>query len=155
VRGHPVAAIGRDDAKCDSIDIGNMIQVGLIHRSRMKSGDLVIVKVGDDVGLRGKCPGDGAHGVGRDAEGGQALDVGAAVVAHRRHHHRVAAQAFQVIGDVAGAAAPLAAHFGDLKRHRQHVRLLRQDMARETIGKHRDGVDRQRTADQRAWRHEA
>ena len=63
-----------------------------------------------------------------------------AVVAERGHDHRLAAQRLQVVGDVAGAAAPLAAHLADLERHRQHVRLVGQDVPREAVGKHHDGV---------------
>ena len=73
-----------------------------------------------------------------------------AVVADRRHHDRLAAERLQVVGDVARAAAPFAAHLADLERHRQHVRLVGQDVPREAVGEHHDGVVRERAADQRA-----
>ena len=81
---------------------------------------------------------------------GEPLAVRRAVVAERRHHDRLAAQRLQVVRDVAGAAAPFAAHLADLERHRQHVRLLGQDVPREAIGEHHDGVVGERAADQRA-----
>ena len=67
-----------------------------------------------------------------------------------RHHDRLAAQRLEVVGDVAGATAPFAAHLADLERDRQHVRLLRQDVPREAIGKHHDGVVGERATDERA-----
>jgi hypothetical protein len=153
MRGHAVAAVGRNDAKRDSIDIRDMIQVRLIHRSGMKRRNLIVVEIGNDVSLSGVGPCDNTHRAGRDAERGQALDVVAAVVSNRRHHHGITAKTLEVIGDVACAAAPLTAHFGNLKRDRQNVRLLGKNVARKAIGKHRDGVNRERAADQRAWRH--
>ena len=68
----------------------------------------------------------------RDAERGQPLRILVVVVADSRHDHRLAAERLEVVGDVAGAAAPLAAHFADQERHREHVRLVGQDVARET-----------------------
>ena len=95
-------------------------------------------------------PGDVAHAVDRDAERREPLAVRRAVVADRRHHDRLAAERLQVVRDVAGAAAPLAAHLADLERHRQHVRLVGQDVPREVIGEHHDGVEGERAADERA-----
>ena len=83
---------------------------------------------------------------------GEPLAVLEAVVADRRHHDRLAADVLQVVRDVARAAAPLAAHLADLERHRQHVRLLGQDVPREVIGEHHDGVVGERAADERAHR---
>ena len=91
--------------------------------------------------------GDRAQPVGGDAERRQALRIGAVVAADRRHHHRLAAERLQVVGDVAGASSPLAPHFADQKRNRQHVRLLGQDVPREPVGKDHDRVERERTAD--------
>ena len=117
----------------------------------MERGDLVVVEVGDDERLRGeraaascarrRCAMPSASSRSRYAR---------AVVAERRHHDRLAAERLQVVRDVARAAAPFAAHLADLERHRQHVRLVGQDVAREAVGEHHDGVEGERAADQRA-----
>ena len=150
VRAHPVATVRGDDAKRDAFDVADAVLVREVHRARVERSDLVVVEVRDDVGLRRVAAGHGAHAVGGDAEPGEAVAVRTVVVAGRRHDDRRAAQRLQVVGDVAGAAAPLAAHRPDLERHRQHVDLVREDVPPETVGEHHDGVDGEGTADQRA-----
>ena len=120
-----------------------------IHRPWVKRGDLIVVQIGDDEGLRRKRARDLAHALARDAEGCKPFGVGSAIVADGRHHHRLASQHLEVIGNVAGAAAPFAAHFTNLERHREHVRLFGKDVPREPIREHHDGVERERAADQR------
>jgi len=58
-----------------------------------------------------------ADGFGHHVLGAQPVDVRAAVIAERGHHDRRSSQRLQVVGDVAGGAAPLAAHLSDLKSH--------------------------------------
>ena len=82
----------------------------------------------------------------------QPLDVPAAVVADGRHHDRRPAESLEIVGDVTRAASPLAPHLADLERDRQNMRLAGQDVPREPVGKHHDGVDRERAADEDAWR---
>ncbi len=91
---------------------------------------------------------DGTHRLGRDAPGAQALDVAEAVAADRGHHHRLAAEGGEVVGDVAGAAAEFAAQPGHQERDVQDVQLLRQDLVGEPAGKGGDAVERERSADQ-------
>ena len=83
------------------------------------------------------------------AELAEALAIRRAVVAERRHDDGLAADRLEVVGDVAGAAAPFAAHLPDLERHRQHVHLVGQDVPPEAVGEHHDGVEGKRAADQR------
>ena len=154
VRAHSLAPVGRDDAERDVADIADAIGVGVIHRAGMKRRDLIVVEIGDDERLRRVRACDRPQPVGGDAERRKSLRIGAIVAADRRHHHRFAAERLQVVGDVAGASAPLAAHFADQKRHRQHVRLFGQDVTREPVRKDHDRIERERTADERAWCHE-
>ena len=122
----------------------------MVHRAGMKRRDLIVVEIGDDERLRGERSVDRAHAVDRNPELNQTFAIGGAVVAQRRHHDRLAAERMKVVRDVAGAAAPFAAHFAHLEAHREHMRLVGQDVTCETVGKHHDGVVRERAADQRA-----
>ena len=63
------------------------------HRARMERRDLVVVEVGDDERLRRVRAWNVAHAVDVDARARPGAPVLAAVVADRRHHHRLAADA--------------------------------------------------------------
>ena len=78
----------------------------------------------------------------------EVVAVGPEILADRRHRDRVAAQQLQVVGDVAGAAAELAAHARHQERHVQDVHLVRQDVVLELVLEHHDGVVGQGAADQ-------
>ena len=60
---HAVAAVRRDDAERDVLDVVDAILVRAVHRARVERGDLVVVEVGDDERLRGVGAGDRAHAV--------------------------------------------------------------------------------------------
>jgi hypothetical protein len=47
------------------------------------------------------------------------------IIAHRRHDQRLAAKQFQVVRDIAGAAAELAPQVRHQERHIQDVQLIR------------------------------
>ena len=131
VRAHAFLAVGRDDAQCNVADILNAILVRVIHRAWVERGDLVVVHVGDDECLRRIRAGNLADGAA-DAERRKAITIVAAVVADRRHDDRVAADAPQVVRDVACAATPFAAHLPDLERHGQDAQLIGR-MCREKL----------------------
>ena len=76
------------------------------------------------------------------------LAVRAEVLAARSPSDRLAAQQLEVVGDVAGAAAELAAHARHQERHVQDVHLVRQDVVLELVREHHDGVVGERSADQ-------
>ena len=78
----------------------------------------------------------------------EVLAVGAEVLADGGHRDRIAAEQLEVVGDVAGAAAELAAHARHQERHVQDVHLVRQDVVLELVREHHDGVVGQGTADQ-------
>src|SRR5262252_2145398 len=77
------------------------------------------------------------------------LSVRAKVGTHRRHRHPVIAEKREVVGDVARAAAVLAAHLRHEERHVQDMDLVGQDVIGEAIAEHHDGVESERATDQR------
>ena len=70
----------------------------------------------------------------------QAAAIDAKIITYSGHDHRLTADCFQVVGNVAGTAAKLAAHFRHQKRHIQHVHLVRQNVVLEMIMEHHDRV---------------
>ena len=64
-----------------SCDVADAVLVGVVHRARMERGDLVVVEIGDDEGLRREGAGDRAQPSLRDAERREPLAVRRAVVA--------------------------------------------------------------------------
>ena len=129
-----------------------MVLVGTHHRARVEGGDLVVVVVGGDERLRGEQLIDHAHARQVDAQAFEILAVRAEVRTHGAHRDRLAAQQVQVVGDVAGAAAELAAHARHQEGHVQDVHLVRQDVILELVRKHHDGVEGKRTTDQSGHR---
>jgi hypothetical protein len=82
------------------------------------------------------------------AERLEPLEVALTVVADGSQHERIAAERAQRVGDVAGAAAPLAPHRRHQERHVQDVHLVGQDGFREAPRIGGDGVEGERAADQ-------
>ena len=80
------------------------------------------------------------------------LAVRTEILADGRHRDRIAAEQLEVVGDVARAAAELAAHARHQERHVEDVHLVRQDVVLELVLEHHDGVVGERTADQRRHR---
>ena len=54
VLDHAVAPVGRDDAEADIARVRHVVDVRVLHRAGMEGGDLVVVEVGGDEGLRGQ-----------------------------------------------------------------------------------------------------
>ena len=75
-------------------------------------------------------------------------DVVVAVDADRRDDHRLAAERRQVVGDVAGAAAELAAQRRHQERDVQQVHLVGQDLVGEAPAEIRDAVEGERSTDE-------
>ncbi|MNS81620.1 hypothetical protein D3C72_1153340 [compost metagenome] len=149
---HALAAVGRDDAQARGAGaaqrILDVVQLRLAHCARVEGGDLVVVQVGGDHGLRREGLGQHADVAGGDLQLAQVFQVGLGIGADGGHHHRVAAEHFQRVGDVAGAAAELAAHAGHQERDVQHMDLVRQDVFAEASVERHDGVVGDGAADQ-------
>ena len=152
MRAHSLATVGCDDTERNVGDIADAIAMRLVHRSRMEGGDLIVVHIGDDVRLRRVTARDHAHAFGRDQLAPEPVGVPGDIVPDGRHHDRLAAKSLEVVGDIAGAPSPVAPHFADLERDRQNMRLVRKNVPREPIGEDHDRVDRERAADEDAWR---
>ena len=116
----------------------------------MKGGDLVVVQIGGDEGLRGEVVFQLAHVTQIDPAGLHVRLVGREILAHRAEGHRLAAEQLEVVADVARAAAELATHLRHVEGHAEHVHLVRQDVILELILEHHDGVVSERAADQGA-----
>ena len=131
---HRVAAVGRDDGEADVGARGHRRLVRLLHRAGMERGDLVVVAVRDDDGLRRVVVGGDA-----DVSVRRAPSQPREVVVRRRCRARRAPRARrpagQRVGDVAGAAAELAPQRRHEERHVQDVQLLGQDLVREAARK--------------------
>ena len=96
-------------------------------------------------------PGNRAHAVAsRSPSAARRSRYGAPSSPMRRHHHRLAAESPSGCTRCCRRSRPTRAASRRSERHRQHVRLLGQDVAGEAVGKHHDGVVGERTADQGA-----
>ncbi len=149
---HPFAAVRRDDAQPRRAlalqGVLHVRQLRLVHRARVEGGDLVVLQIGGDHRLRGEGIGQHADMLRADAERAQVVQIRAGILADRRHHHRLAAEQLQAVGDIAGAAAEFAAHAGDQEGHIEHVDLVRQDVFAEPALERHDGVVGDGAADQ-------
>ncbi|MCY1234028.1 hypothetical protein D9M72_465960 [compost metagenome] len=149
---HALAAVGRDDAQARRAGaaqcILDVVQLRLAHCARVEGGDLVVVQVGGDHRLRGEGLRQDADVAGGDLQLAQVVQVGFGIGADGGHHHGIAAKHLQRVGDVAGAAAELAAHAGHQERDVQHVDLVRQDVFTEASVERHDGVVGDGAADQ-------
>ena len=148
VLDHALVTVGADDADADPGHIAHMVVMAAHHRARVEGGDLVVVQIGGDEGLRREQFRDFPDVVQRDVELFEIRAIGAEVLPDGRHRNRMAAQQFQVVGDVARAAAELTAHARHQEGHVQDVHLVRQDVVLELVLEHHDGVVGERTADQ-------
>ena len=131
---HRVAAVGRDDRRADVGARRHRRLVRPLHRAGMERGDLVVVAVGDDDGLR-------RVGCRRPRGRARCVDAPASAAApgSRRRRlptaattHRLAAERGEVVGDVAGAAAELAPQRRHQERHVQDVQLVRAGSGRRS-----------------------
>src|SRR5690625_945257 len=137
---HGLITVGRDGAHCDAGVGGHGLAVALAHGAGVEGSDLVVVQVGGDVGLGGPVVAEGQNVVAGDAQPVQALGIVVKIGAHGGHGQRVAADAAQGVGDVAGGAAKVAVQLGHHKGDVDHVRLVGQDVVAKTLGENHDGV---------------
>ena len=70
------------------------------------------------------------------------------VLADGRHDQRILAQQLQVVGDVAGGAAVLAAHVRREEADVEDVQLVGEQVVLEAVREHHDGVVGDRAGDE-------
>ncbi len=122
------------------------------HRPGMKGCDLIVVGVGRDECLRSKRRIDGLNATAGNIQFAQAFKIRRTVLADGRHDQRVAAQQFQIVGNIAGATTELASH----RRYQERDVDLMQVIGQQGFGKAsvegHDGVIGHRTANERmSW----
>jgi DNA-binding protein YbaB len=137
---HAFAAVRRDDAEGDAFDVLHVVFVRIEHRARMEGGDLVVVHVRGDEALRREQVVVDEHVVEADAAALQMLAIRAEILADRAERDRIVAEQLQVVGDVARAAAELAAHARHEERHVEDVHLVREDVVPELVREDHDRV---------------
>ena len=145
---HRVTPVRRDDGQ---LDVGPGLHRGLMgpaHGPRVEGGDLVVILIGHDHGLRGVAIGQLADELRADPHLLEPLGVACAVAAHRGHGQWHTAELMQAIGDIASAAAEFATQLRHQKRHIEDVQLLGQDLLGKAARKTHDGVEGKRSANQ-------
>ena len=146
---HAVASVRRDDAEAHVSGLAHGVEVGMHHRAGVESGDLVVVEIGGDEGLGGEGAGDLRDVAAGQAEGIETVEVGRGVVADGGHDQRLTAEQFEVVGDITGAAAEFATHFGHEEGDVQDVQLLGQDVIAEAILENHDRIEGDGAANER------
>jgi len=126
----------------------DLVEVGKSHRTGVEGGDLVVVEVGGDESLGCEAARYLTHVAARQTQLVETVEVGRCIVTDRSHDQRRTAEQQQIVGNVSGATAILAAHLRHQKGHIQNVNLLGQDVILEAVGKDHDVVEGERTADQ-------
>ena len=139
---HAFTTVRRDDTKLGP-GLFHLVQVRETHCPRMEGGDLVVVQISGDEGLRGKTARHLTHVGAAQAQFVEALQIGCGIVAHRCHDGCVTTEQHQVVSNIAGTATILATHFRHQESHVQDMDLLRQDVVLEAVGKDHDVVEGQ------------
>ena len=147
VRDHPVAAVRSTDADRDAAVNRDRLPRRVCHRPGMECRELVRVEVRRDVGLRGVLVFQHLHVAQRHAVLRHPVAVRAEVVPDRAHRVAVGLEQSQIVGDVAGAAAEIAAQRRHDEGDVQHVDPLRQDVVPESARVDHHRVVSERTAD--------
>jgi len=117
------------------------VRVAVLHRPGVERSDLVVIEVGGNEGLRGELALDHLHVLGRDPGAGEPLAVGPKVGSDGRHRQARVPEQREVVGNVAGTTAVLAAHLRNEERDVQDMDLVGQDVIGEAICEHHDGVE--------------
>ena len=113
----------------------------------MEGGDLVVVQIRGDESLRGIGVFNLPDVRAGQSQRIQSAEVGRCILTNRGHDQRIVAKELEVVGDVAGAAAELAAHFRHQEGDVEDVDLFRQDVILEPVMEYHDVVVGNRSAD--------
>jgi len=147
VLAHAEVAFGRDDTETNAGGLRHLVDVSVIHRPRMEGRDLIVVGVGGDIRLRGVFVLELTDVIERQTVVEHPGAVGTEIHPDRRHHLAVAPEQLEIVGNVARAAAEIAAQSGHQEGHVQHVDAIRKDMIFEVPLEHHHRVVGHRTAD--------
>ena len=137
---HRLATVWRHDPKRRFGNIGHIVLVAAHHRAGMERCDLVVIKIGGDEGLCCIQIIDLLDVIHVHAASTEMLAVRSEILAYRCHRQRIGTEQFEVVGDIAGAAAKFATHPRHQERDVQDMHLVRQDVVLELVRKHHDGV---------------
>jgi hypothetical protein len=114
----------------------------------VERGDLVVVAIGHDQGLRGIAVTDFANKLGADSQAVQASLVIRAIVTQGRHRQGRPSQRLEAVGDVARATAKVPPQTRHQERHVQDMQLVRQDLFGKPALEGHDGVKSQGSTNQ-------
>ncbi len=107
----------------------------------MKSGDLVVIQIGCNEGLRAETILGSQHLRSLNAKPAKPFKILGTISANGSEEAAVLAKALQGIGDVGGTATVLLPHLRRKKCDIEHVHLVRQDMFTKTALKHHDRIE--------------
>ncbi len=109
------------------------VQMRMLHCSWVEGGDLIVIQVGGDEGLRGEGFVHHLDVIDGDALIDHPLAVRRKIVAGGGHGDPPVAQKLQVVRDIRRAAAELAAHVGHQERDVQDVNLVGENVRFEAV----------------------
>ena len=153
---HGLAAVRSDQSDRDLIrdvgeGVGDRVEMGILHRARVKCRDLVIVQVRGNERLRGERLGNLPDVIHGHPMGHQPVPIRAEIVSGGGHRDAGIAEQVQAVGDVRRTSAEFAPHLGHQEGHVQDVDLVRENVRLEAVRKQQYRVVSHRTADQRGF----
>ena len=150
VLDHGFAPVRGDDSQVyfGGGGVGYPIAVGVLHGAGVEGGDLVVVRIGGYERLSGEGARHFDHVSEVDAVFLQPSAIRREILPHGAHGQRVAAEQFQVVGDIAGAAAEFPPQIRHGEAYIEDVRLFGKDVVLEPVVEHHDGVVGEGTGDQ-------
>ena len=143
---HGLAAVRRNQTQLRFGFRRQPLAVGLVHGAGVEGGDLVIVQIGNDVGLRGELIGQFADQRRVQSQLLDAAAVASEIAACGGQHQGPFAQQRQVVGDIAGAAAEFPPQLGNVEGYIEDMYLVREYALAEAAAKQHDAVVGERTA---------
>ena len=138
---------GENESQFGAGIAGQPAPMRMVHGAGVKGGDLVVVQVRDEVGLRRELIGKFADQGHIQAQLLHPQTIRGKVAAGAGKHQRFVAQQREVVGDVAGASAELAPEIGNVEGYVEDMYLVGQDVFAESPAEQHDVVIGERAAD--------